>query len=153
MLIGDARGWEVSDSGSATDLYALLGVAPGADAAEIARAYRRRLRQVHPDTRTPAVVSEADAGTARRAGGHPDPAPTDLRVLQDAYLVLRDPLQRARYDAECAPGPDGCREQAARGRRGVPVPVRVRARPSRRQDGLIRVGPVRVTPLPPHRPR
>jgi len=149
----------VSERGSATgvDLYALLGVAPGADAAEIARAYRRRLRQVHPDTRTPAVGFDADAGTAGTAGGHPDPAPTDLRVLQDAYLVLRDPLQRARYDAERAAGPDGCGEDvafaAARGRRGVPVPVRVRARPSRRQDGLIRVGPVRVTPLPPHRPR
>ena len=33
------------------DLYALLGVAPDADAREVARAYRRRLREVHPDTR------------------------------------------------------------------------------------------------------
>ena len=33
------------------DFYALLGVAPDADAREIARAYRRRLREVHPDTR------------------------------------------------------------------------------------------------------
>ena len=147
----------MSDSGSATDLYALLGVAPGADAAEIARAYRRRLRQVHPDTRTPAVGFDADAGTAGTAGGHPDPAPTDLRVLQDAYLVLRDPLQRARYDTERGPAPDGSGEQvataAARGLRGVPVSVRVSTRLSRRQDWLIRVGPVRVTPLPPHRPR
>jgi hypothetical protein len=61
----------------------------------------------------PAVVSDADAGTARRAGGYPDPAPTDLRALQDAYLVHRDPLQRARYDAERARGPDGCGEQVA----------------------------------------
>jgi len=33
------------------DFYAVLGVAPDADAREVARAYRRRLREAHPDTR------------------------------------------------------------------------------------------------------
>jgi hypothetical protein len=55
-------------SGSGRDLYALLGVAPDVDAREIARAYRRRLREVHPDTRD-------------RLSAGPDPAHADLRAL------------------------------------------------------------------------
>jgi curved DNA-binding protein CbpA len=105
------------------DLYALLGVRRDADAREVARAYRRRLREVHPDTR----ASDAD----------PDTPSGDLRRLQDAYRVLRDPVLRARYDAQRAAG------ERTRPPRGVPVPVRVRpARP----EPLIRFGPVRHTP-------
>ena len=70
------------------DLYALLGVAPDADAREVARAYRRRLREVHPDTR---------GGLSSEGSDH---AHADLRALQEAYAVLRDPARRARYDAQ-----------------------------------------------------
>ena len=35
----------------AGDLYAVLGVSPDADIGELTSAYRRRLRQLHPDTR------------------------------------------------------------------------------------------------------
>ena len=69
------------------DLYALLGVAPDADVREVARGYRRRLREVHPDTRD-------------RLADAPDPAHADLKVLQEAYAVLRDPARRARYDVQ-----------------------------------------------------
>ena len=105
------------------DLYALLGVAPDADAREIARAYRQRLREVHPDTR----------------GGPPDGPhfeTADLQALQEAYAVLRDPARRARYDAQ---------RRTTREPAGVAVPVRVR-RPSPAPDWLIRVGPVRSEP-------
>jgi DnaJ-domain-containing protein 1 len=110
------------------DLYAVLGVAPSAGAAEIAGAYRRRVREVHPDTRERTVDT-------------PD-VQADLRAVQEAYLVLRDPVRRAEYDAECrAHDPE-------RRPRGVPVPVRVRRRPAPVREVLLRAGPVRVDPLP-----
>jgi curved DNA-binding protein CbpA len=109
------------------DLYALLGVAPEADAREVARAYRRRLREVHPDTRGGLLDG-------------PDPANADLRALQEAYAVLRNPARRARYDAQrrAAQKPEA---PAA----GIPVPVRIR-RPPAPRAWLIRVGPVRSEP-------
>jgi curved DNA-binding protein CbpA len=110
------------------DLYAVLGVAPDADAREVARAYRRRLREVHPDTR------------ARPSDGA-DPAHADLRALQEAYAVLRDPVRRARYDAQRR----AAQKPAEAPARGVAVPVRAR-RPPPAGDWLIRVGPVRFEP-------
>ena len=109
------------------DLYALLGVAPDVDAREIARAYRRRLREVHPDTRD-------------RLSPGPDPAHADLRALQEAYAVLRNPARRARYDAQRRTTGEPAREPT-----GIAVPVRVR-RSSPAPDWLIRVGPVRSEP-------
>jgi curved DNA-binding protein CbpA len=112
------------------DLYGLLGVAPDADAGEVARAYRRRLREVHPDTR------------ARLTDG-PDSAQADLRALQEAYAVLRDSARRAGYDDVQR---RAALTQADVPPRGVAVPVRVRVRarrPPPARDWLIRVGPVR----------
>jgi curved DNA-binding protein CbpA len=109
------------------DLYALLGVAPDADAAEVARAYRRRLREVHPDTRD-------------RLPDGPEPVSADLRALQEAYAVLRDPARRARYDLQRRAMPTPADAPTT----GTAVPVRVRARrPPPARDWLIRVGPVR----------
>jgi curved DNA-binding protein CbpA len=125
----------VHESRHEPDLYRLLGVAPTADAAEIARAYRRRVRDVHPDTANPA---------RRSAEGD---APTDLDALQQAYAVLRDPSRRAQYDAVLR---DTAHLRTERSR-GVRVPVRVRSRPARVEEPLLRAGPVRVEPLPPRR--
>jgi curved DNA-binding protein CbpA len=112
------------------DLYALLGMAPDGDAGEVARAYRRRLREVHPDTR--GALSDG-----------PDPAHTDLRALQEAYAVLRDPARRARYDAQRR----AAQKQTEAPATGIVVPVRVRTRrPAPTGDWLIRVGPVRSAP-------
>jgi curved DNA-binding protein CbpA len=117
-------------SGSGRDLYALLGVAPDVDAREIARAYRRRLREVHPDTRD-------------RLSAGPVPAHADLRALQEAYAVLRNPARRARYDAQRRAAQKPAEAPAT----GISVPVRVRAhRPPPERDWLIRVGPVRSEP-------
>ena len=112
------------------DLYGLLGVGPDADAREVARAYRRRLREVHPDTRDGPVDG-------------PDPAHADLRALQEAYALLRDPARRARYDAQRGASLTPADGPAT----GVAVPVRVRARRRRPAgDWMIRVGPVRSEP-------
>jgi signal peptidase I len=61
-----------------TDLYALLGVAPGATEAEIRSAYHQRLR--FDDVETP-------EGNER------------MRELREAYEVLSDPERRRSYDA------------------------------------------------------
>ena len=58
--------------------YVILGVAPGATVDELRAAYRRRVKQVHPD----------------RHG--PDRGP--FLALQKAHTVLSDPALRAAYD-------------------------------------------------------
>lgn len=63
------------------DYYAILDIEPSADAEEIRKAYRRLVREHHPDTRN------APAGTTLL-----------FRQLQEAYEVLGDPAQRAAYD-------------------------------------------------------
>ena len=65
------------------DPYAVLGVASTATPAEITHAYRRHLRDHHPDTRAPQPDSPADE---------------QLRQILAAYFVLRDPTRRAAYD-------------------------------------------------------
>jgi len=62
------------------DLYAVLGVAPGADARTIALAYRRLCRRYHPD-----VSREPGAGQR-------------IREINAAYEVLGDPCRRLAYD-------------------------------------------------------
>ncbi len=62
------------------DLYATLGVEPGATLEQIEVAYRRLARQYHPDV-------------------NPSPeAATRMRAINQAYRELRDPLRRAEYD-------------------------------------------------------
>ncbi|HML61945.1 MAG TPA: DnaJ domain-containing protein, partial [Solidesulfovibrio sp.] len=65
------------------DPYALLGVAPDADAEALRRAYRARALACHPDV-------------------HPDDprAVERFLALGQAYAMLADPLRRAAYDLE-----------------------------------------------------
>jgi curved DNA-binding protein CbpA len=78
--------------GAVPDLYQLLGVAREASGADIAHAYRRKARAMHPDSRP------QDTG-----------APARFRALAGAYQVLSDPGRRAAYDRalrhETAPAP------------------------------------------------
>lgn len=74
------------------DLYAVLGVAPSATHAEVRAAYRRIMRDNHPD-----IVGD-DTAAAERAV-----------EANTAWALLRDPSRRASYDREraaaAAPGP------------------------------------------------
>jgi curved DNA-binding protein CbpA len=149
------------------DLYQVLGVAPEADPAGLARAYRRRLRQLHPDTRAGLDHSTLDHSTAEgtaaagtvAAGGEPA---WDLRAVQHAYQVLRDPARRATYDAarrgrvaepeHRGSASTGSRRAPATGT-AVQIPVRRRhpaaPAPAEPDRFLRHVGPVRIQ----HRPR
>lgn len=78
------------------DFYATLGVAKGADAAAIKKAYRKLARSHHPDS---------NGGDDAR-----------FKEVGEAYSVLSDPEQRKKYDAlramsaggaRFAPGPGG----------------------------------------------
>jgi hypothetical protein len=64
--------------------YDVLGVARSADEATIRRAYLDLARMLHPD---------ADGGDADA-----------MVVLNEAWAVLGDPAERARYDAGLVPG-------------------------------------------------
>ena len=63
------------------DYYMLLEVSPRATTAEIKRSYRRLARMHHPDLNQQA-------------------RDIHIKRLNEAYEVLRDPIKRARYDAQ-----------------------------------------------------
>ncbi|HEU0087443.1 MAG TPA: DnaJ domain-containing protein [Pseudonocardiaceae bacterium] len=111
----------------AGDLYAVLGVAPDVDQHELARAYRWRLRQAHPDTR---------AQHGRTSG------PSVDEVLR-AYAILRDPARRAEYDRTRATPLPPSADHRDRARTGVSIPVRHRDTPPGHSRWWIRAGPVR----------
>ncbi|MEU0332004.1 J domain-containing protein [Streptomyces sp. NPDC006193] len=107
------------------DLYAVLGVEPSATTRAIISAFRRRARELRPDTRV-------DAVTAARFGS-----------VTAAYETLRDPVRRAAYDrARRRPsrGPAGL-AQPDRPARGHPV-VPGAAAP----EPPLRAGPVHWEP-------
>src|SRR5215469_7809944 len=68
------------------DLYALLGLAPGASSSDIKRAYRRLARRYHPDINPGDKAAEAL-----------------YRRISEAYETLVDPERRRSYDAGEAP--------------------------------------------------
>jgi curved DNA-binding protein CbpA len=69
----------------ALDPYATLGVPSSATQGEITRAYRRKLRDCHPDTRTtsPPGIPAADE---------------QLHRILAAYALLRNPARKTAYD-------------------------------------------------------
>jgi molecular chaperone DnaJ len=64
----------------ARDFYAILGVPKGASADDIKKAFRKAAQKHHPD------VSKAPDAAAK------------FKEINDAYQVLSDAGQRARYD-------------------------------------------------------
>lgn len=77
------------------DLYDTLGVPKDASEAQVKKAYRKKAAKAHPD-----------------AGGDAD----EFRKLTGAYLVLRDPARRDRYDRT---GDDGLASEVDRVRQGA----------------------------------
>src|SRR4051794_27018304 len=67
------------------DPYTVLGVTPAATPADIAHAFRAKLRALHPDSR------HADSSTTLVGDAQ-------LQQLLAAYQLLRDPEHRAEYD-------------------------------------------------------
>jgi len=67
----------MSDSPTSATPYEVLGIAPSASSDELRRAYRRRLRETHPDT----------GGTSAR-----------FHAVQAAWQVVGDPESRSAYD-------------------------------------------------------
>lgn len=65
------------------DHYALLECSPESTAAELKRAYHKKLREFHPDKRF-----ASPTGIGKR----------NTQALIDAWEVLRDPARRAAYD-------------------------------------------------------
>lgn len=81
------------------DFYEVLGVSQTASDAEIKKAFRRQARECHPDQ------------------NRDDPeAEEKFKELANAYKVLSDPDQRARYDRF---GPDGLKGGGFQGFGGV----------------------------------
>lgn len=68
------------------DLYALLGLTPGASAADIKRAYRRLSRRFHPDLNPGDRAAEAF-----------------YQRISEAFETLSDPERRRHYDTSEAP--------------------------------------------------
>ena len=67
------------------DPYQVLGLSPSASQAQITSAYRRLLREHHPDTRTHHRPTDPAADEA-------------LQRILSAYALLRDHEHRARHD-------------------------------------------------------
>lgn len=82
------------------DLYEILGVAPQATTAELKEAYRRRVRDEHPDKH-----NQAPAQVER------------FKALTEAYETLSDPSRRAHYDRS-RPQPKAPARKRGRGIRG-----------------------------------
>jgi curved DNA-binding protein CbpA len=83
-------------------IYELLGVGPDADTGTIQHAYRRLVREVHPDAVVDRLPMEQAAAAER------------FRLLTDAWSIARDPHLRGEYDALLSSAPQGFREGSAR---------------------------------------
>lgn len=76
--------------------YDVLGVAPDASPGELRARYREQVLALHPDTRAPDLHT-ADADAA-------------LRLVNEAWAVLGDPVRRADYDVGLEESPFGAEE-------------------------------------------
>ena len=74
-------------TGNGKDYYQVLGVAKGADAEEIKKAYRKLALKHHPDH------NPGNAAAEER-----------FKLITEAYAVLSDPAKRSAYDLGARPG-------------------------------------------------
>ncbi|HEY6575001.1 MAG TPA: DnaJ domain-containing protein [Mycobacterium sp.] len=119
------------------DPYLVLGVSATATQAEIAHAYRNRLRAHHPDTRHTTSSQQGDE---------------HLRHVLDAYALLRDPARRADYDRAtvlaATPPAESSRWQAQATR---PVQIPITYADTRASADPFSAPPLRAGPVRRHR--
>ena len=82
--------------------YRILGVKPNASIKQIKKAYRAKMKEIHPDKMNPALEKEATAQSQK---------------LTDIYATLSDGTKRAAYDAKLFAG----KTNASRGITSSPV--------------------------------
>jgi curved DNA-binding protein CbpA len=118
------------------DPYEALGIGRDASGADVARAYRRRARELHPDSH-PVRSDAADQFNAASA----------------AYELLSDPARRAAYDQRARPGSPAAAAAAGPGRSEAGPQARPpgNAGPAPGRFGppaaTLWPGPVRIEPL------
>jgi curved DNA-binding protein CbpA len=104
------------------DYYQVLGIAPGASAEEIKRAYHRLAFQCHPDR-----------------NWESEGANEEMERINEAYAVLSDPIKRREYDL-----PRGYGRMTPKFKRGSKVKIKADS-PSayRGQTGVVDQEPSR----------
>jgi DnaJ-domain-containing protein 1 len=121
-------------------LYELLGVSSDASQPDLARAYRRRARELHPD-----LAATQDAAET-------------FTALTQAYRLLSDPIRRAAYDATLddpspPPTPDATAIPVRHVTANTPRPPRPPLTFRNRRRPPIVAGPARVYPNHPETTR
>ncbi|MET0897782.1 MAG: J domain-containing protein [Mycobacterium sp.] len=111
--------------------YVVLGVTSHASLADINRAFRTKLRALHPDTRHPG-----------RGGTTSD---TQLQQLIDAFHLLRNPEDRAQHDRSVAAAttPPQSRPVSASPDEPLTIPVVYHRYRTPAEDNPLWAGPVR----------
>jgi len=106
LLTTREEGWDMDYK----DYYKILGVARGASADEIKKAFRKLARKYHPD------VNPGDKKAEEK-----------FKEINEAYEVLSDPDKRKKYDTlgpnwqeQFGPSFSGTRRSSAYGGRGTP---------------------------------
>lgn len=97
------------------DHYALLGVAPGAAASEVQRAFYERSRAWHPDR-----------FFRKELGAYREQLDQVFLAITESYRILSNPTTRAAYDRTRpapAPAPAGPSRRAAGAAAGAPAPA------------------------------
>jgi curved DNA-binding protein CbpA len=107
---------------SQRDYYRVLGIAPGAGAEEIKRAYHRLAFQCHPDR-----------------NWENEEANEEMERINEAYAILSDPIKRREYDL-----PRGYGRMTAKFKKGSKVKIKADS-PSayRGQIGVVDKEPTR----------
>ena len=98
---------------SLPDYYLLLELPATATQSEIKRSYRRLARRYHPDL-------------------NPEALDRHIKLLNEAYKVLSDPVTRAAYDEQCRL----LREEAAQRRQQERAKPRQQQEETRRRQQL-----------------
>ena len=109
---------------SESDYYEVLGVAPGASAEEIRKAYHKLAFQCHPDRN-------------RKT----EEAHKKMRELNEAYAILSDPIKRREYDL-----PRGYSSRVPKFKKGSKVKISVNyPLPYSGHTGIVDKEPVKDT--------